>query len=448
MSQKPHIAIIGAGFTGLTAAYRLSRLGYAVTVYEKGATPGGLVASTTIEGEPIEQGYHHIFRTDKALIELMKELGIADRLEWLPSTVGVYDKNGLYAFGSATDLLRYPLLSLWQRFRMGLGYLYLRYLADPGSLERYPASSYMRRLFGRTVYRHMWEPLLRAKFHQYAHGVNMAWLWARLDTRARSQQGGREVLGYPKGGFRIITDALVDRLTQQGVALHTSTTVEALIPNADGSWKLQANGHEHTYQAVLASVPNHVLPQMVQADWDDLYKTQLKAIPYLGAVIVLFSSPQKLSNYYWHNVHDTHAPFVSMLQHTNLVTDGRYGGQHVYYMGAYRPHEDEQFWMEEKELVALYLDYLKQMFPHFDIAQVRDCQVHRLPNAQHVPLLRYRRLMPDVQTPFDRLWLCNFSQIFPQDRGTNHAVHAANEVVADIHARLGLTASAGTPVSS
>ena len=36
------IAIVGAGFTGLSAAYKLTKLGYKVFVFEKEEFPGGL----------------------------------------------------------------------------------------------------------------------------------------------------------------------------------------------------------------------------------------------------------------------------------------------------------------------------------------------------------------------------------------------------------------------
>lgn len=46
------IAIVGAGPSGLSAAYALCKLGYSdVTVIEKHQSPGGMCESVEIEGE-------------------------------------------------------------------------------------------------------------------------------------------------------------------------------------------------------------------------------------------------------------------------------------------------------------------------------------------------------------------------------------------------------------
>jgi len=55
------VAIIGAGFGGLAAAYRLARSGVDVTVFESDNAPGGLAIGFK---EPewkwsIEKHYHH-----------------------------------------------------------------------------------------------------------------------------------------------------------------------------------------------------------------------------------------------------------------------------------------------------------------------------------------------------------------------------------------------------
>ena len=51
-----NIAIIGAGFTGLSAAYGLSKKGYKVTVFEKDANPGGLAIGYKQKDQEFELG--------------------------------------------------------------------------------------------------------------------------------------------------------------------------------------------------------------------------------------------------------------------------------------------------------------------------------------------------------------------------------------------------------
>src|SRR5688572_19386955 len=51
-----HIVIIGAGFSGLSAATRLARQGYDVTVFEKNSTPGGRARQLKIDGFTFDMG--------------------------------------------------------------------------------------------------------------------------------------------------------------------------------------------------------------------------------------------------------------------------------------------------------------------------------------------------------------------------------------------------------
>ncbi len=68
-SEEYKMAIIGAGPAGLTAAYYLRTMGYPVTVFEKNATPGGML----VNGIPS-------FRLEKNIVEaeiqVMKDMGI------------------------------------------------------------------------------------------------------------------------------------------------------------------------------------------------------------------------------------------------------------------------------------------------------------------------------------------------------------------------------------
>ena len=66
-TDKPSIAIIGAGIGGLSAAYDLALSGNDVTVFEAADHVGGLAAGFK---EPewdwtVERFYHHWFQTDR-----------------------------------------------------------------------------------------------------------------------------------------------------------------------------------------------------------------------------------------------------------------------------------------------------------------------------------------------------------------------------------------------
>ena len=74
-----NIAILGAGFTGLSAAYQLVKQGHSVTIFEKDPQPGGLAVGYK-EKEwdwSLEKHYHHWFTNDKFILGLAKEIGQA-----------------------------------------------------------------------------------------------------------------------------------------------------------------------------------------------------------------------------------------------------------------------------------------------------------------------------------------------------------------------------------
>ncbi len=68
------IAILGAGFTGLTAAYQLVKKGHEVTVFEKDALPGGLAVGYQEKAWEwsLEKHYHHWFTNDTHVLDLAK----------------------------------------------------------------------------------------------------------------------------------------------------------------------------------------------------------------------------------------------------------------------------------------------------------------------------------------------------------------------------------------
>jgi protoporphyrinogen/coproporphyrinogen III oxidase len=73
------IAIIGAGITGLTAAFYLKRKGVPVTVYEAGARAGGVIQSSRQNGFLAESGPNTILETSPKISELIRDLNLESR---------------------------------------------------------------------------------------------------------------------------------------------------------------------------------------------------------------------------------------------------------------------------------------------------------------------------------------------------------------------------------
>ena len=73
------VAIIGAGITGLTAAFYLHRKGVPVTVYDASDRDGGAIQSIRTEGYLAEFGPNTILETSPKVTQLVSDAGLASR---------------------------------------------------------------------------------------------------------------------------------------------------------------------------------------------------------------------------------------------------------------------------------------------------------------------------------------------------------------------------------
>jgi protoporphyrinogen/coproporphyrinogen III oxidase len=73
------VAIIGAGITGLTAAFYLKRRGVPVTVYEAGQHVGGVIQTVQRDGFLAENGPNTILETSPKIAQLVRDAGLSSR---------------------------------------------------------------------------------------------------------------------------------------------------------------------------------------------------------------------------------------------------------------------------------------------------------------------------------------------------------------------------------
>lgn len=426
--QTTTVTIIGAGFTGLTAAYELAKRGLKVSVLESNEGVGGLASAFEINGQKLDRFYHHWFTSDHDVMNLIEELGLTHRVQTNPTHTGIYYANNFFKLSTPWDLLNFSPLTFTDRMRLALLALRARRVKDWHSLEDQTAQEWLRDLGGENVYRVVWEPLLKGKFGPYTNQISAVWFWSKLKLRGGSRgRGGEERLAYFDGGFVELAEVLAARVRELGGKILVNHPVRKLRRQGD-QWEATTPQKRFTSDAVIATPSLPLIADLIR-DWaDDSYIRELERIQYLSNICLILELDRPLSSTYWLNVNDPSFPFVGVIEHTNFAPKELYGGRHIVYLSKYLPHTDRLYKMSKNEFFEFSIPYLRKMFPAFRREWVIDHHLWRERWSQPVVEKNYRSLIPSETTPYKGLYICSMAQIYPEDRGTNYAIRSGRNI--------------------
>jgi protoporphyrinogen oxidase len=429
--DSKHIAVIGGGITGLTAALRLAQRGHRVTLWERGERLGGQANAFPVAGTALERFYHHLFQSDREIVQLIEELGIADHLRWLPSNVGYFADGRIWPLNGALDLLRLGFIPLHDRVRVGLVTAYLQRVREWQRFERVTAAAWLRRALGPRAYERTFGAQLRAKFGRYHDQVAMVWFWGKIWLRTTSRRSPleRERLGYIQGSFNVLIDALAEGARTAGAELVTGRGPDRLSPRPDGGWDVVLDDETVAVDAVVVTTPSPILARLVP-ELPESYRAKLGALAYEAAIVVLLQLTVPLSEIYWLNIADDDLPFTGVIEHTNFMSPGHYQGQRFVYLSKYLEPDHPYFAISDEALIETYVPYLQRINPAFQRTWIERWWVFRERAAQPIVPLNYSERIPDHRTGLPGLYLANTTQIYPEDRGTNYSVRLGNQIAA------------------
>ena len=435
--------MIGAGFTGLSAAWELARRGVRVTVLESDPEVGGLAGTFEVQGERLEKFYHHWFTNDAHVGDLVKELGVEDRVVYRPTRTGMYFANSVFRMSSPADVLKFTPLPFIDRLRLGLLALRARAVKDWKALESITAEEWLVRLGGRNVYRVVWEPLLNGKFGPFASSISAVWFWNKLKLRGGSRdRAGAEMLAYYRGGFAALADRLAEEIARLGGTIETRRPAIGLEVRDGAVTAVRTSTGTIAADAVLATTSLPIFADLVEPHAEARYVERLRAIDYLANVCLVLELDRSLSSTYWLNVNDPGFPFVGVIEHTNFEPASTYGGRHIVYLSKYLPESADLFRMTEDEVVQYCLPYLERMFPQFDRRWILGAHVWKARFSQPIVTRHYSEMIPGVKTPVQGLFLSTMAQVYPEDRGTNYAIREGRKVGSWLGSTLSTTSAA------
>jgi len=270
-----NVVVIGAGVTGLTAAYVLRQRGHHVTILEKNTTPGGAIQSIRRDGFLVEAGPNTILLNDAAVLEFFRELGILDDMVdaspeakkrfivrggtpmAVPMGPGEFFKTRFLSSGAKWRLLREPFIRR----------------ADPAAEES--VAAFARRRLGQEVVDYAINPLIGGIFAGDPEKLSLRHAFPKLYQFDRDHGSllrgalaagrARRKAGIPRfktrsisfqNGLHTIIDALVHAV---GDSLYTGVTIDAIEPGTPWTVRLSRNGHATTTsaEAVLVTTPAH-----------------------------------------------------------------------------------------------------------------------------------------------------------------------------------------------
>jgi len=245
-SSAPSIAVIGAGITGLTAAYRLHERGFAVKVFEKSPQVGGAIRTFRENGYLIEGGPNSLQLGATEVKQLIRDIGLDADMQIanavakkrfivrggkflpVPMSPGSFFSTKLFCFGTKcaifSEMLSRPRvrttdLSLAELVRSHFTQELVDYALNPLIAGIYAGDP--EKLSVRHAFPALWEA-------ERSHGSLLRGMMAASKAKkARGESGVAPIVSF-KGGLQALPTTLAAQLPPGSV--QSDATVETIIP--------------------------------------------------------------------------------------------------------------------------------------------------------------------------------------------------------------------------
>jgi protoporphyrinogen oxidase len=422
------VVVIGAGAMGLAAAYHAAKAGHTVEVLETAPEPGGMAAHFDFDGLSIERFYHFVCKSDESTFELMRELGIGDRMRWRVTSMGYFTGGKLYPWGDPVSLLSFPGVSLISRLRYGLLAFVSTRRERWDAIETESARAWITRWCGREVYDRLWKPLFELKFYQYADRISAAWVWTRIKRVGRSRRSlFKEELGYMEGGTQTLVDALCRGIEKHTGAIRTGCGVQRVAVENGRVRGVETRDGFIPADAVICTVPTPLVSRIVP-DLPQASKANYEAIRNIGVCCLVFKLKRSVTPHFWVNVSEPDVAIPGFIEFSNL----RPVKETVVYVPYYMPVDHPKFTWPDHALLNEAFGYLQRVNEDLTASDIISSRVARLRYAQPVCEPGFASRIPPIQTPIAGLQIADTCFYYPEDRGISESVRVGKQMAAAI----------------
>jgi oxygen-dependent protoporphyrinogen oxidase len=288
------VVIIGAGISGLAAAYTLKKSGIGSIVLEKSSFPGGRMSSETVDGYIIDKGAYTVPEAYTGLKRFLDTLGMGRSLVTTPATSSTFFDGKEYdvKIDAPTDILKFKLLSIKNKMDLVQIALYAKSLGKALSishpteksfeLEQETATAYLLKNYDDTLVERIAYPL----FCEILLGnPEFNSKLSFLATLANLTKFGIWVFD---AGMGVLPQYLATQLD-----VRFETPVHRITRNSAGNGFEIHTGTEHTgsgsgspllCEAVILALPLPIVSDMIEGIPDAL-RLAMKSIEYTPSIV-------------------------------------------------------------------------------------------------------------------------------------------------------------------
>lgn len=403
---------------GLAVAYQLALDGQRPVVFEADDRVGGMTACFDFDGLSIERFYHFHCTSDTDFLQIVDELGLADRMRWTETRMGYWFQGRVQPWGNPWALLSFRGLGLVAKLRYGVHAFVCTRRNDWRSLDQLEATAWIRRWVGAEAYEVLWRRLLEYKFHHHAQSLSAAWIWSRIRRIGRSRYNlFREKLGYLEGGSDTLLRALQGAIEARGGEIRLSAPVGRVVIEGGAVVGVEVNGTLEKFAKVVSTIPLPFVPRLMP----DLPAEVLRAfrsIENIAVVCVIAKLKKPLTANFWLNTNDPDMDIPGLVEYTRL----RPLPEHVVYVPFYMPAEHPNYQLPDTAFLDKVRRYLQTINPAIGDGDFLALRASRYRHAQPICGPGHLQRLPPVALPVTGLWVADTAYYYPEDRGISESI--------------------------
>jgi protoporphyrinogen oxidase len=426
--------IIGGGIMGMTLAHRLAQQGQKISLFEAAPELGGLVSPWKMGDVEWDKFYHVILLSDFRTRNILKEIGLEDKIEWVETKTGFYMNGKLYSMSDTIEFLKFPTLNWIDKFRLGLTIIVASKINDWKRLEKIPVTKWLKKWSGKRTFNKIWLPLLRAKLGESYQRTSAVFIWATIQRLYGARRSGlkKEMFGYVPGGYKRVIEAYKQKLISEDIEIKTNCAAQEVRIALNGKPEiLFADGTTKEFDEVIVTLPSGIAASLCKGLTEAEIK-RLTEVEYLGVICVAILLNKPISQFYITNITDSSVPFTGVIEMSALVDKKYLGGHSLVYLPKYVSPEDMLFNKSDDEVRDYFLENFKKMYPWLKNENIQFAGVARAKHVITVAKMNYSEMLPGIRTSMPGVSIINTSHIKDGTLNVNETVRVAETKISEI----------------